>query len=660
MQQQKAYEILGAEDKREVPHVKQLMERFFARRTADQIFAMAIIGLNPYRSNRRELDLILQVSWPDGSREFIKNDDLGVSKYCLDNKTAVTLKKGQPIFLNNLIATIEVKSHDAKGIRVQGNDLSVKYEGEFYVQTDKLIEQARTAREFMGEQFGIRQHTAHFIFLPNVPRESLIVNPDLERVLLFANSSYSDLLKKAIGQQGCSGLSTQEFAAFGSRKFSLYNDDWQLRTRIREYFAQLIPSTLEQEKLELLSKRFIKDQEWATHIGKSLLAFTGRAGTGKTLKLIRTAKELADNSLENVLFLTFNRALARDLQRLMQLQKISSGTAITVLTIDQFLFRIAYKVGILSQSEVDEFLATADSKDFTVYDAVRSLLRDALCESEKVQSVRNYYRGYSMVAIDEAQDWLEHERDIILSIFQPEQVLIAAGTDQCLRAPMLANWRGDVTSRDRQLKVVPSNTALRQTTNLSIFCNDLAAKIGLDWTIKPNADLYGGEVFLFENFTEKIAGLFLAEILTNLREYYPIDFLALISKRRANIDLQALIQTFGKLGFDSWDAVSDAGRAELPELKKIRVVSLESCRGLEGWSTLLFDLDLWTDFALWKEQQRNPNLDFRTLISLPTWFLIPFTRAKKRMFIQLPQKHGDLRQILLQIYRENPGAVQLL
>ena len=43
-------------------------------------------------------------------------------------------------------------------------------------------------------------------------------------------------------------------------------------------------------------------------------------------------------------------------------------------------------------------------------------------------------------------------------------------------------------------KIIPDNIALRQTSNLSYFCNEFSEKLQLDWTVKPNDELNGGEI----------------------------------------------------------------------------------------------------------------------------------------------------------------------
>lgn len=664
------YEILGAEGKAEAVFIEPFLKSLFHNVNPEKYIALALVGINPYKSNKRELDLILFISWNEHSdNKIVLSSNQAVRKYCHDTKKEIILSNRETIYLNSCVVTIEIKSHDARGVKIEGEDIYFRYD-RWECASAKLNEQAKSASDFIRDQFGLKEMVAKFIYMPNVKSQDLNVSSSLNSVLLYNGCTLRELLDNYLLQNGIDGNAISQenrntYHRLGRKNKNLLANESALLNTIKAYYKQLFPSYLEQEKMELLSKRYIEsDKEWCNLIGKNLIAFTGRAGTGKTVKLLRTAKDLADDNMDNVLLLTFNRALARDLQRLMQLQKISSGTAITILTIDQFLFRVAFRAGILSDDDVKDFLNISEGtgQRKNVFNAVRELLCEAIKDSKTIEIIQKYYREYTMVAIDEAQDWFQEERDIILNVFPPNKVLIAAGTDQCLRAPTLANWKGDVISKGFEFHVVRSNIALRQTTNLSDFCNLLSRNIGLDWSVDKNANLLGGEIYLFTEFNKNVIDIFTGELKDKTQtSYHPIDFLTMLSNQGGQGNkIKSVYEIFSSNNIKYWDAVSPEGRDELPELEKIRCVSLESCRGLEGWATIVFDLDQWTSFALSKEASRNPNLGFSNLASLPTWFLIPFTRAKHRMLIELPKIRTDLREILLNLQKSNKDFIRLL
>ena len=86
-------------------------------------------------------------------------------------------------------------------------------------------------------------------------------------------------------------------------------------------------------KLEKITKAAIlKDQLYAQAIGEKLVVIRGRAGTGKTVKLLHIAHDLCVNQQKRCLILTYNKALVSDIRRLIALAGI--GDDITEPTMD--------------------------------------------------------------------------------------------------------------------------------------------------------------------------------------------------------------------------------------------------------------------------------------------------------------------------------------
>ena len=87
--------------------------------------------------------------------------------------------------------------------------------------------------------------------------------------------------------------------------------------------------------------------------------------------------------LHTVLFLTFNRALARDLQRLTELQRLASAKSIKVWTIYKFLFNLAEKFKLYNKSELD---FNDESND--VFREIRDLVLIGLEDEETLKKIR--------------------------------------------------------------------------------------------------------------------------------------------------------------------------------------------------------------------------------------------------------------------------------
>jgi hypothetical protein len=338
-----------------------------------------------------------------------------------------------------------------------------------------------------------------------------------------------------------------------------------------------------------------------------------------------------------------------------------------VWTIDSFLFKLARRFGLYDSLEE----LTKDKKKDKLFEEIRSLILKEVTRGENAKQIKDsLLREFTYVAIDEGQDWLQAERDIVLSLFGPNNVILAAGTDQCLRAPRLANWKQDAKTRGSDTEVVPGRLSLRQTTNINKFNNALASELELNWSVDGNPDLLGGEIYLFDNPSEVILKNMFDELLNERRRYHPIDYLVMSSPSSS----VSIIERIGALGFSTWDAISEDDRDSIPLQDQVRCVSTASCRGLEGWSTMILDLDRWLWFAINRNREiieekeaptifesdfiaREPSLE--DLRFLPKWFLIPFTRAKNKIFIQLP-KSSQMRRILLSLAESNQDFVAVL
>lgn len=490
-----------------------------------------------------------------------------------------------------------------------------------------------------------------------------LAGTNIQHGLLFADSSLEDFIDNSLYHSSAFSPNDKNYSFLGENYFDID----ACKEKLKKYYENLVPGYLEQEKLELIGQKFVeKDKQWVGQLQKKLIAFTGLAGTGKTLKLIRTSNDLLNEYMDPVLFLTFNQALARDLERLMQLQRLNFGGRMTVWTIDTFLFKLAHRFKMYQN--FDTFIA--DNKTDS-YKAIRDLVREELQKPEVLKDVKeDLLREFTYVAVDEGQDWFQAERDIVLDIFGPKNVILAAGTDQCLRAPTIANWKGDALRRQCEIEIIKSNISLRLTSNLSYFNNALASTLELDWEVQPNNELLGGDIYLFESVNTHVLQVFLKEKIEGKPKYAPIDYLVMAAAKSQNLPFALL----SELKFEYWDGISNADRDKIPELNQIRCVSLESCRGLEGWATLILDIEQWFWFCINRNRavlgekedidlfefnylNRNPNSDdFRYL---PSWFLIPFTRAKSRMLIQLPSS-GKLRNALLELSEKFSDFVHVL
>lgn len=662
----------GLNGKDEAWLVEQLIEQLLTETKLNSCQCVNICGIQPYTRRKREIDCLMILNFNDDSpqaKHRTKNH-IENGRRIIDSDGNITeeiLHRGHKVFLKTILATIEIKQHSAENIKIEGEDLFVRYNNTWQAATSKFIAQAQTSKQFLEKNAKTKiYHVNTFIYLPNVRKSDL--NPKikeryLENAIIYADSNLNDFVEGCIYQQGVFAHRDKNYSLLGDSHF---NFD-QCKSALDIFYRGLKPGILEQEKLEIIGKKYVdSDRKWVQSIGSKMIAFTGLAGTGKTLKLLRTANDLLEEYLDPVLFLTFNRALARDLERLMELQNLSTGSRITVWTIDSFIFKLAYRIGLFENLE--DFIK--ECRDESVYESVRELVLEKLLDREYLQEIRDkVLREFTYVAIDEGQDWLQVERDIILAIFEPQRVILAAGTDQCLRAPTLANWKKDAERRGVETSIIPSRVSLRQTSNINRFNNILSDKLELNWSLSSNPDLTGGDIYFFDQVNEFILDEFFRELQEEKKRYYPIDYLIMTSPASQS----PIIDLINRYGYTTWDGISNQDRDSIPKQTDVRCVSTHSCRGLEGWSAMILDLDRWLWFAIQRERaiiaekeapdffemeylNESPSAD--DLHCLKKWFLIPFTRAKRKIFVELP-KASLLREKLLEIKNENSDFVHL-
>lgn len=656
----RCWSVFCDEGKSESGFVHEMMERLFDGKDASIFEAIACVGINPGRRSERETDVTLLLSWGEREEAYKVSGTDQISKR-ITSEENIILRQGDTVWLNSAAINIEIKGHGASGIQISGESLCVMYpNNQIENVTAKLTGQAKSTRKFLKEQLNIDfSNVVSLIYLPSIVKSNVTdkqksegISTDdtyVSRSIIFQDTNYSAFMSLIINAQGVYGRRNDDSYLGTNRHNTLANP--AIRSRIESYSRQLVPTKLEQDKLEKISAHYIDKNRklWVDELGKSAIAFRGRAGTGKTLRLLKTAHYLITECMDAVLLLTFNRPLARDLQRLMCFHSFHTGSAPAIKTIDTFLYELANVINLVDK-------VRQSGREY--YQEIRELLVMAIEDPDLLLKMQSYAKQYTIVAIDEAQDWFDSERALILALFKPQQILIADGDDQILRAPERANWKADILNYPGLLKVVPNTMAIRQEKNLSIFTNSLAKKLCLNWFVSPCPDALGGEVCLFHILTKEVFNNLIQEHLncgaTDTPDYAPIDYLALTGRRSFDAR-DMLFKGLARMKYEYWDAISEDDRDKMPERNQIRCVSYESCRGLEAWAALLLDIDAWHEFCVTRQKQFVNDLS----ITLPTWFLIPFTRAKSRILLQIPE-NDEIKRVLLEIATENPSFVTIM
>jgi hypothetical protein len=130
-----------------------------------------------------------------------------------------------------------------------------------------------------------------------------------------------------------------------------------------------------------------------------------------------------------------------------------------------------------------------------------------------------------------------------------------------------------------------------------------------------------------------------------------------------------LIQSFIKSGREVWDGTDPLSRKDFPHRpSQLRVVQYASCRGLEGWTVILEDLDhYWSEeFGLHvphsgSEDEMPSFVDPVKAAEDFAWqkVLIPLTRPMDTLVISLADIESVCSKVLLDMAARMPDVIEV-
>ena len=168
--------------------------------------------------------------------------------------------------------------------------------------------------------------------------------------------------------------------------------------------------------------------------------YRGRAGTGKTVGLIQTAIHLVDEGQARVLMLTYNKALVSDIRRLFALAELPDmfeANCLHINTMHSYFFQLSNAVLFNGKLNGSKFLEK--------YESILKELLTFMSDDDAVEMVKEVCFSdssldWDYVLIDEAQDWSNLERDIVLKLFDKGKIIVADGGQQFVRRINVCDW----------------------------------------------------------------------------------------------------------------------------------------------------------------------------------------------------------------------------
>lgn len=544
---------------------------------------------------------------------------------------------GGQVRVKSFVAAIEVKDHAAEGMQIAAGGVMVRYGGKWKSATDQNEEQRYALLEYMQGVTNANPWVYRCLMLRGIdqlPKVRGRIHPSAGAVA--GQFTTANLLVAMASVNGIPKIGHEHVIRSA-------NDEVMEQVIDDPLLVPMVPSDLDRKRMDRIAARPAEAQELAELLGEHRVHLRGHGGTGKTILLLQAAYEAYVRHGKRCLLLTYNTALAADIQRTLALMNIPAdgeGGGLAIRTVMSFMFSWLRRLGVAEGGELD--FSSYEAKCREALDYInQGAVGEAEIEAIKAEDFIQF--DFDAVLIDEAQDWPQAEADLLCRLYGGNKISLADGMSQLVRGNP-TNWKSSVIG---QPKVGQRHLqgGLRMKANLCVFANALAAEVGLPWRVDVNRDAPGGRVIVIEGSYCDAIELQKDVMASALKTgNMPLDLLHCVPPSGV-IDkdgrrFSRLGQAFVQQHWSVWDAVDERIRRQFPRsAEELRIVQYESCRGLEGWTTVLEGLDEF--WELKRSQAARDLQDGFAIGASPEaiawrWCMIPLTRPIDTLVITCP------------------------
>lgn len=640
------------EESREEKAAKNLkadLEREFAQKknANGQIFIMTNVTYGGGQTS--EIDMLLLC-------------DLGGMPFEIkkDGREKATVNVGKVAFV------LELKNHSS--FTLKGDQVIVDYDGVPHNASSQSRQQKFDFGEYLVKKLGECPYFYNYLWFTSMSSQSVdkCFGRDLGSDLscddktLSSHFSLNELIQKTIvvwpksvwwENNGLLG----KMDSFSKKRTTLLKDIVEHLTTVK-----VVAGGLTRKKLNLLTMIEARDRIENLTID-TFTEFSGRAGTGKTIKLIQRAIQLKNRDKGNrCLLLTYNRALVNDINRLLffagERQRPGEKT-VSANTLHSFFLDLLVLFDVRENKEIN--INTYFKRNGEYEKDLNRLLEDVIPTYDLggFNSLKEIEKkiDWDYIFIDEAQDWLKVEKEILFKVYGPQHIIVADGIDQFMRYGEHLDWSEGVELKTQ----VVDSVSLRQKNNLSAFVNAFAERVGVEWNVTPNRNIQGGDVYILDSYYINFHKTLLKKCANDYAE--PYDVLFLVPWQNTKNGSFDLYETFRTKGIIVFDGTNTENRTKYPIIdQECRLYNYESCRGLEGWSVICYKFDLMVQDKIDEFTRQIENGD----ITLPQgvskkefaresaflWALMPLTRAIDKLVITLNDPNSEISKVLLEIH----------
>lgn len=571
------------------------------------------------------------------------------------------------VAISSFCTTIEVKRHDISGIFVNGTDFYVKYGTRNHCVTTQSNKQKISAMQFFERTLMVSPYVTNVIwFTQATPSDikKLLTNNGrtMPSNVLGSDFNFKEMMQLLIWQNPPRKRWNNYIfdSSYNSSSLQSIQNALSLFSRTKAHMGEMTRRRIEQLTNKAFQANALVDTQGKVSI------YRGRAGTGKTVGLIQTAIYLVDEEQARVLMLTYNKALVSDIRRLFALAELPDmfeTNCLHINTMHSYFFQLTNAVLFNGQMNGNKFLDK--------YDSILKELLSFMCDDDAVEMVKEICASDSIldwdyVLIDEAQDWSNLERDIILKLFEKGKIIVADGGQQFVRRINVCDWS---IVRDRNN--VKLKYCLRQKENLVAFVNAYSQKLDiLGSKVLTKNNMPGGKVIittddnLFSVHHQEMQRLSAAGNIA-----YDMLYLvphALVKRNYGDTSF-ALKSKFEQNGIFVWDGTAANNRDGYSiDAEEVRLLQYDSARGLEGWTVVCMDFDVFLEEK--STEYQDGAVDALMLESpkerkkkhLYNWAMIPLTRAINTIIITIKDPTSETARLLKEISEEHPDFVSWL
>lgn len=561
---------------------------------------------------------------------------------------------GGQVRVRSFVAAIEVKDHAADGMQIAAGGVMVRYGGKWKSATDQNEEQRYALLGYLQGVTNANPWVYRCLMLRGIDRLPKVrgrIHPSAGAVA--GQFTTANLLVAMASVNGIPKIGHEHVIRSA-------NDELMEQVIDDPLLVPMTPSNLDRKRMDRIAARPAEAQELAELLGEHRVHLRGHGGTGKTILLLQAAYEAYVHHGKRCLLLTYNTALAADIQRTLALMNIPAdgeGGGLAIRTVMSFMFFWLRRLGVAEAGELD--FSSYEAKYREALDYIeQGAVGEAEIEAIKAEDFIQF--DFDVILIDEAQDWPQAEADLLCRLYGGNKISLADGMSQLVRGNP-TNWKSSVIG---QPKVGQRHLqgGLRMKANLCVFANALAEEVGLPWRVDMNRDAPGGRVIIIEgsycDATELQKDVMASALKTG---NMPLDLLHCVPPSEV-IDKDGrrssrLGRAFMQQNWTVWDAVDDRIRRQFPRsAEDLRIVQYESCRGLEGWTTVLEGLD-----EFWELKRSQAARDLQDSFAIGAspeaiawrWCMIPLTRPIDTLVITCPSS-SVVGQVLSAVRKKLP------